>query len=153
MKLRQIMITVSVPIAIGIIAACNKDKFTTTPQIEIKSISPETVFSGNIIKVKGKYTDREGNLDSVLVVYKWYNGTIVTRKDTFRYSFDGLKLPPKTREADIELTFEYNTFNTDFAKLSGVSKDTTATLGLILKDKDSLRSNYAESAAIRLKKP
>jgi hypothetical protein len=136
-----------------VIVACNKDKFTSTPQVEIKSISPETVFSGNLIKVKGKYTDQEGNLDSVLVVYKWYNGTLVTRNDTFRYSFKGLDLPPKTRQADIELNFEYNTFNTDLAKLSGVSKDTTATLGLILKDKDSLRSNYAESAAIRLKKP
>jgi hypothetical protein len=152
MKLFKIMIVASVPIAIGIVG-CNKDKFTTTPQVEIKSISPSTVFSGNIIRVKGKYTDKEGNLDTVLVVYKWYNGTIVTRNDTFRFAFDALKLPPKTTEADIELNFEYNTFNTDLAKLSGVSKDTTATLGLILKDKDSLRSNYSESTQIRLKKP
>ncbi len=136
-----------------ILAACNKDKFTTTPQVEIKSISPGTVFSGDIITVKGKYTDKEGNLDSVLIVYKWYNNTIVTRKDTFRYSFDALKLPPKTTDADIDLVFEYNTFNTDLAKLSGVAKDTTATLGIILKDKESLRSNYSESSPIRLKKP
>jgi hypothetical protein len=149
MKVLTILIASTVILAV----ACNKDKFTSAPQIDIKSISPETVVSGNIIKVKGKYTDKEGNLDSVLVVYKWYNNTIVTRKDTFRYSFDGLKLPPKTIEADIELNFEYNTLQTDFAKLSGVIKDTTATFGIILKDKDSLRSNYSESAAIRLKKP
>ena len=134
------------------VAACNKDKFTSAPQIDIKSISPETVVSGNIITVKGKYTDKEGNIDSVLVVYKWYAGTTVTRKDTFRYSFAALNLPPKTMEADINLTFEYNTLNTDYAKLSGVTKDTTATLGIILKDKDSLRSNYSESTQIRLKK-
>jgi hypothetical protein len=149
MKLRQLVITAFVIIVV----ACNKDKFTSTPQVEIKSISPGTVFSSDIIKVKGKYTDEEGNIDSVLVVYKWYNGAIVTRKDTFRYSFAALNLPPKTRDADIELNFEYNTFNTDLAKLSGVSRDTTATLGLILKDKDSLRSNYSESASIMLKKP
>ncbi|OSZ77412.1 hypothetical protein CAP36_13555 [Chitinophagaceae bacterium IBVUCB2] len=149
MKVRQIVIAA---VAI-IIIACNKDKFTTTPQVEIKSISPENVNSGNLITVKGKYTDKEGNLDSALVVYKWYNNAIVTRTDTFRYSFDQLGLPPKTIEADIELVFEYNTFNTDFAKLGGVSQDTTATLGMILKDKDSLRSNYTESARIRLLKP
>lgn len=148
MKLLLSLITACV-----ITVACNKDKFTTTPQVEIKSISPETVFSGDLIRVQGKYTDKEGNLDSVLVVYKWYNNTIVTRKDTFRFSFASLNLPPKTIEADIDLTFEYNTFNTNFAKLGGVSKDTTATLGMILKDKDSLRSNYTESARIRLKKP
>ena len=123
MKLRQVVIAASVII----LAACTKNKFTSAPQIDIKSISPSTVFSGNIITVKGKYTDKEGNLDSVLVVYKWYNNTIVTRKDTFRYSFEALKLPSKTMEADIDLVFEYNTFNTDLAKLSGVSKDTTAT--------------------------
>ena len=149
MKLRQVVIAASVII----LAACTKNKFTSAPQIDIKSISPSTVFSGNIITVKGKYTDKEGNLDSVLVVYKWYNNTIVTRKDTFRYSFEALKLPSKTMEADIDLVFEYNTFNTDLAKLSGVSKDTTATLGIILKDKDSLRSNYSESSQIRIKKP
>ncbi len=149
MKLRQLLIA----IIVIIIIACNKDKFTTTPQVEIKSISPENVMSGNLVEVKGKYTDKEGNLDSVLVVYKWYNGAIVTRNDTFRFSFGDLGLPPKTTEADIQLTFEYNTFNTDFAKLGGVLKDTTATLGMILKDKDSLRSNYSESARIRLLKP
>lgn len=149
MKLLQ----VSIALIVIIIIACNKDKFTTTPQVEIKSISPENVVSGNLIEVKGKYTDKEGNLDSVLVVYKWYNGVTVTKNDTFRFAFAGLGLPPKTTEADIQLTFEYNTFNTDFAKLGGVLKDTTATLGFVLKDKDSLRSNYSESARIRLIKP
>ena len=149
MKLFPILIAAIVVIA----AACNKDKFTSTPQVEIKSISPGVVFSGDVIKVKGKYTDKEGDLDSILVVYKWYNGTIVTKKDTFRYSFKDMKIPPKTITAELDVTFEYNTFNTNFANLSGVSKDTTATFGIILKDKDSLRSNYAESAAIRLKKP
>lgn len=146
MKFRQLMIA-----ALVILAACNKDKFTSAPQIDIKSISPETVVSGNLITVKGKYTDKEGNLDSVLVVYKWYNGDVVTRKDTFRYSFDALKVPPKTIEADLNLIFEYNTTNTDYAKLSRTPNDTTATFGIILKDKDSLRSNYSESAKIRLK--
>jgi hypothetical protein len=149
MKVRKIVIVAAVLLVI----ACNKDKFTTTPQVEIESISPDNVNSGNLIRVKGKYTDKEGDLDSALVIYKWYNNTTPTRIDTFRYSFADLNLPPKTIEADIELIFEYNTFNTNFAKLGGVTKDTTATFGMILKDKDSLRSNYSESARIRLLKP
>lgn len=149
MKLHHVIIAVSVIV----LAACSKDKFTSAPQVDIKSISPETVFSGNIINVNAKYTDKEGNVDSVLVVYKWYNDVIVTRADTLRFSFDALKVPPKTTEADINLTFEYNLNNTGLVILSGVSKDTTATLGLILKDKDLLRSNYSESSRIRLKKP
>ena len=147
--------TIIIAALVVFVAACSKDKFTSAPQIEIKSISPSTVFSGDIIRVKGKYTDKEGNLDTVLVVYKFYNNALVTRNDTFRFPFAALKLPPKTTEADIDLIFEYNTLNTDFAKLSGsnITRDTTATLGIILKDKDSLRSNYSESSRIRLKKP
>jgi hypothetical protein len=151
MKLYQFLILFSVIIVV----ACNKDKFTTVPQVELKSISPETVFNGDIIKLEGKYTDQEGDLDSVLIVYKWYNNTTVVRKDTFRYSFDGIGIPTKTREADIVITFEYNTNNNpDLVPLPGVSiKDTTATLGLVLKDKAANRSEYQESDKIRLKKP
>ena len=136
------------------ILSCNKDKFKTEPQVEVKSISPGTVFNGDVINMKGKYTDDEGDLDSIFVVYKWYNGVAVVKADTFRYTFASLNLPVKTRQADIEVTFEYNTNNQNLRTLPGVSiRDTTATLGLILKDKAGHRSNYDESGKIRLKKP
>ena len=137
-----------------IVIACTKDKFTTEPQVSIKSISPSVVFSGDIITMKGKYTDLEGDIDTVLVVYKWYNGAAVVKKDTFRYPFSSLDVPPKTQQADMNVVFEYNTNNhPELRILQGVSKDTTASFGLILKDKGSHRSNYSESNQIRLKKP
>ena len=91
--------------ALVIFLACNKDKFTTIPQVSIKSISPSTVFNGDIITMKGKFTDQEGDLDSALIVYKWYNGATVVKKDTFRYSFTNFDLPPKTRQGDISVDF------------------------------------------------
>ena len=134
---------------------CNKDKFTTVPQVSIKSISPGTVVTGNIISLKGKYTDQEGDLDSVYVVYKWYNGAAAVKNDTFRYTFSSLNLPPKIKEADITVEFQYNTSNPNgYITLPGVSvRDTTASLGLVLIDKASNRSDYAESDKIRLIKP
>jgi hypothetical protein len=151
MKTRIIFVVVCAMIALS----CNKDKFTTAPQVSIKSIAPKTVNSGNIISMKGKYTDQEGDLDSVLIVYKWYNGTTAVKNDTFRYSLTNLNIPAKTREADIQIDFQYNTSNSSgFITLPGVSiRDTTATLGLVLIDKDSNRSAYAESDQIRLIKP
>jgi hypothetical protein len=137
-----------------IATACNKDKFTTIPQVEIKSISPKTVVNGAILELKGKFTDQEGDVDSALIVYKWYNGTAVVRKDTFRYSFSALKLPTQTREGDLIINFEYNTNNSGFVTLPAVSlRDTTATLGVVIKDKAANRSDYKESEQIRLKKP
>lgn len=138
-----------------LILSCSKDKFKTEPQVEVKSISPNTLISGGVLNVKGKYTDDEGDLDSVLVIYKWYNGVAAVKADTFRYSFAGLDLPVKTRQADIEITYEYNTINIqNLVKLSGLAiRDTTATFGLILKDKAGHRSNYSESDKIRIIKP
>lgn len=141
-------------LVIAIVAvACNKDKFTTVPQVSVKSISPTSVNSGNVITLKSEYTDDEGDIDSILVVYKWYNGATVVRKDTFRFSAPDLGVPEKTRQADINVVYEYNTNNTGGAFLPGVTKDTTATLGLVVKDKKANRSEYSESEKIRLKKP
>ena len=142
-------------VLVVIATACNKDKFTTEPQVEVKSITPETVFNGNIINLKAKYTDDEGDLDSAYDVYKWYNGATVVKADTFRYPYSILNLPSDLRRADIEVTFEYNTNNNpDLVPLPGVSvRDTTATFGLILIDKARHRSNYSESQPIRMKKP
>ena len=142
-------------VLVVIATACNKDKFTTEPQVEVKSITPETVFNGNIINLKAKYTDDEGDLDSAYVVYKWYNGATVVKADTFRYPYSILNLPSDLRRADIEVTFEYNTNNNpDLVPLPGVSvRDTTATFGLILIDKARHRSNYSESQPIRMNKP
>ncbi len=135
--------------------SCNKDKFTTVPQVSITSISPSIVLNGNIVSMKGNYTDKEGDIDSILIVYKWYNGAAIVKKDTFRYTFTSLNLPSKTNEADLSIDFQYNTSNPNgFVTLPAASpKDTTATLGLILIDKANNRSIYAESNQIRLKKP
>ena len=135
--------------------SCSKDKFTTEPQVKINSIKPTTVVSGNIIRMLGSYTDQEGDLDSVYLVYKWLNGAVAVRHDTIRYAASYFNLPSGTRKADIEVTFEYNTNNNQtLMPLPGVSiRDTTASFGLVLLDKAKHRSNYAESNTIRLKKP
>lgn len=142
-------------ILVAVMAACNKDKFKTEPQVKVKSISPNRVFKGDVLTIKGDYTDDEGDLDSLLLVYKWYNGNTVVKPstgDTLRYTFETLNLPSKTREADLIIQFEFGTTQIDnLAKLPGVTRDTAATFGLVLKDKAGHRSNYSESDKIRLK--
>lgn len=135
-------------------AACNKDKFTTVPQVNIKSISPETVYHGDIIELKGSFTDEEGDIDTVAIVYKWYNGNTAVFTDTFKRTLSSISVPENTRSADIIISFEYNSNNTSFPYLPGVSfNDTTAAFGLLLIDKKGNRSEYKESGKIRLKRP
>lgn len=141
--------------------SCKKDKYTTEPQVTVKSISPGEVRQGTngsftVITLDAKFTDDEGDLDSVIFVTKYYDGDAVTFTDTtFRYSLDALNLPKKTRQGDVTVQFEYNTNNSGgtYITYPGVIKDTTATLGLILTDKAAHRSNYGESSKIRLIAP
>ncbi len=138
-----------------VLIACHKDDFTTVPQVTIESISPATAVSGSVIQVDGRYTDLEGDIDSALIVYKWYNNTTAVRFDTFRFGFTQLGIPLGVQKGELTLQFEYNTNNyPDLTKLPGVSqRDTTAAFGLLLIDKGKNRSNYSESPTIRLKKP
>lgn len=147
MKLRPFYI-----IALGLFAfACNKDKFTTIPQYRIKSISPENVAGGDVITLRGSFTDKEGDIDSVFVVLKYFDGTTATHIDTIeRFQFEKLKMPPKTTEAELNIRYAYNFFHPDLRTLSGVTRDTTAALGIILQDKVPNRSEYQESPKIRL---
>lgn len=140
---------------IVLLMACGKDKFTTIPQVEIKSISPKTVSQGDIIEFRSKYTDQEGDIDSISVVYRWYDATTFTRSDTFHYLFDQFKVPGKLRDGEIVVTFSYGRQLDGFQLLPGspVNKDTTSTLGLILTDKAGNKSDYKESDRIRLLKP
>lgn len=139
-----------------VVVSCDKDKFTTVPQLEINSISPNTVNSGDIVQLRGRYTDQEGDIDSALFVYKWYNGTTaILPFDTLRYSFDALGLPTNVKEAEITVAFQYNTTDPNgYITLPGLTeRDTTATLGLIIIDKEGNRSDYGESDQIRIIKP
>ena len=95
-----------------LVQACNKDKFTSEPQVKVNSVQPSVVVSGNVIKLLANYTDQEGDLDSIYIVYKWFNATGSTRIDTLqRYPVSRLGLPGSLRKADIQLEFEYNTYN------------------------------------------
>lgn len=158
MKNRLILSGIILLLLIG----CSKDKFKTEPQVEVKSISPSYISRGNVFSIKAKYTDDEGDLDSILIVYKWYNGSTPVRplspgnlRDTLRFSWETLTLPADTREADLQVQYEYFTSNLlsqgirSFSDVPTV-RDTTATFGLILIDKAGHRSNYSESEKIRL---
>ncbi len=139
---------------IFLLAACKKEKYTTEPQIKFKSISPSQVVKTDIISFICSFTDQEGDIqDSVLYVFKRFNGAVALTIDTVR-----LKLNPDAipigRLGEIELRFSYGELLSDnsAAFLSLESVDREVSFGLIIRDKATHRSNYVESGRITLKK-
>jgi hypothetical protein len=142
-------------LCILLIAGCKKNKYTTEPQITIKSISPSKVLKDNVIQIKGTFTDDEGDIDSALIIYKWYDGaTPIDITDTLRIGFDVLKIPAKTRDGDFTILFGYGSFNTGFIPLtpSPSIRDTTANFAILFKDKAKHVSPVKETDKIRLTK-
>ena len=133
-------------------AACKKEKYTTEPQIKFKSISPSVAVKTNIISFICSFTDQEGDIqDSVLYVFKRFNGAVTLPFDTVR-----LKLNPDVipigRLGEIELRFSYGELLSDnsAAFLSLETVDREVSFGLIIRDKAAHRSNYVESRRITL---
>lgn len=149
MKTRFILFVIAAAL---IFAACEKDKFTTIPQVKAKSISPGTVIPGNIIKFTASFTDEEGDIDTVFVVYRWYDNATIRKVDTFKYNLASFNLPPKVRDGDLIVQYAYGNPTQGFETLGAVSRDTTATLGIFVADKLGNRSELAESDRIRLLK-
>ena len=140
---------------VSFFTACNKDKYTTEPQVKFKEISPDIVSRGNIVKFTCSFTDEEGDVDSIFIVQKWYTGSgTVTFIDTLKNNTYESTTAPISRSGDISLMLEYITANSGYKTYPWTpsNRDTTATLGMLLIDKAGNRSNYAESDKIILKK-
>ena len=155
MKYSLLLATV---IASIFIAACNKDKFTTAPQVKAKTVKPGIVIKGQVITFTSSFTDEEGDVqDSVLVVLKRYNGANLLPPrhiDSFQMKLDP-GLIPKARQGDIIVKFGYGETNLPGAGNNIINLETVdreVSFGIIIRDNAGNRSNYAESDKILLKK-
>jgi hypothetical protein len=134
-----------------VIIACNKDKFKTEPQVEIKSLSPDQVYKGDIITLRAIVRDKEGDIkDSVFVVRKVFTGPNV-KVDTLRYTLKEFGSPYKT-EIELNVVFSYGELRDGyiFQNLENIDKDFS--VGLIVRDTSGHKSPYVESNKIVLKK-
>jgi hypothetical protein len=47
-------------------AACSKDKFTTKPQLEFKSVNTQVLYPNQLLEFTIHYTDREGDIQNTM---------------------------------------------------------------------------------------
>lgn len=51
-----------------VVVSCTKDKVQTVPQVSVKSFSTDIVAPGGVLEADLNFTDKEGDLDSVIVI-------------------------------------------------------------------------------------
>jgi hypothetical protein len=64
----KLFLSLTVLFAVGMLS-CGKDKFKTQPQIEIKSINKTTIGRSDILRVRMRITDKEGDMATGKLVY------------------------------------------------------------------------------------
>ncbi len=142
------------------LAACNKDKFQTKPQIKIKSQSSEVVGPNTFLRVVLEFTDKEGDLelDSAIVLRKQrLNKRVVT--PTLR-DVVYLELPqfPNNNLGEIELDLDYQNHLISAQTPPNIpgtnpqrKESDTLRLKFVLKDKAGNVSDTAETNVIVLR--
>jgi len=137
-------------LALLLFVACSKDKYQTTPTIEIKSIEPTTVGINTPLIVELEYTDKEGDIQDSIFVKK----IRINQKKlkTLRDSF-ALQLPgdaPEKPKGTIKLTLDYNNYVTSAENPGNPPNAAPDSLifRFILQDKGKHRSDSVESGLI-----
>ena len=93
----------------GILFACSKDKFQTKPQLRLKSVSNKLVPVNGTLEVELEYTDKEGDVDSILVIRKQrlnIRPVSPTVRDSLKFTVP--EFPNKDR-GEISMVLNYQT--------------------------------------------
>ncbi|MES2881107.1 MAG: hypothetical protein V4676_03090 [Bacteroidota bacterium] len=130
------------------LAACNKDKFQTKPQIKIKSQSGDLIpnVTGAALQVILEFTDKEGDIDdSIIVVRQRLN-----RRNTAPKRIFGITLPQfnGASQGEIELILNRpNYLPGDLLPIGNApnAERDTISLKFVLQDRQKNKSDTAET--------
>lgn len=148
----------AVALLVFTLAACDKDKFETVPQVKIDSFGPDEAFVGDVIKLRATVTDKEGDVqDSVIVYRKVINintNRVITgsgNSDSIKTYIRSLEIPAR-QEYELEISYLYGRQPPPPTQNS-YTVDRKYVLGIYVVDRAGNRSQYVESDTIILRKP
>ncbi len=116
---------------------CNKETFTSKPQLSIKSINSTTLKTGDLLLFDINFTDKEGDIQDTLWVQKFSR----VCPNTPGVQFTSLNkvpnfTPTSNLDGVLEIGFGYNANVQGYSTISGCgSKNDTAYFKFWLRDK------------------
>ena len=130
-------------IIILFLISCNKNKYTTIPQLKYKSANKKVFQSGDIIVFTLSFSDAEGDLQDSIYVEKFEPKCVNSR---FKQLY---KIPPfptsKNQSGEINITYGYNV--SSYPPILGpqCNRNDTCVFKFVLKDKAQNKSDTATS--------
>ena len=129
-----------------LIISCNKNKFTTAPQLTYKSVNTTELRKENVIVFKLSFTDGDGDLQDSLLVEKIVPSC---EKSNFKQKYR-LPLFPTTKdtEGEFEVSFGYAVPNYPLIKAPQCDWNDTCYFRFVLKDRAQHTSDTVKSETI-----
>jgi hypothetical protein len=92
-----------------VILACSKGKLTTTPKLELKSVSTKVVPINGTLRVEIRVKDKEGDISDTFYVRKirLNKRVVATLRDSFYYQVP--EVPSKTFKSEFQIDMDYQT--------------------------------------------
>lgn len=119
-----------------IFTACNKDKFQSKPTLKLKSVGSTSISQGENFVATLEYTDKEGDVDSILYVIR--ERLNVRGQRTVSDDYDVPEFPNKSK-GEIQVTLEYSIRLTQgFTAIQlpgGLKQNDTMNIKFVLKDR------------------
>lgn len=128
--------------------SCNKNKYSTIPQLKYKSANKKVFSSGDIIIFTLSFTDAEGDLQDSLYVEKFEPKCVNSR---FKQLYKIPSFPTgKNQSGEITVTYGYNL--SGYPPILGpqCNRNDTCVFKFVLKDKAQNKSDTATSETIVL---
>lgn len=127
------------------LVSCNKNKFTTKPQITIVSIGPDSVSRNDLFQVDLHFTDKEGDIhDSLYIHGHVLNQNQQGNASEFQEYFYAIPEYPDHTQGDFQLTFSRQ-LNSNYALLLDPLTDQSDTILYSFNVKDS-KGNLSDTA-------
>ena len=130
--------------------SCNKDKYTTTPQLKYESVNTKVLKQGDIITFTLTFTDAEGDLlaDSALYVKKVDAKCAASNFDQY-YKLPADFPTSKNQSGELKVTYGYNvTAYPPIVTPQCPNRNDTCVFKFVLRDKAGNKSDTATSETI-----
>ena len=129
---------------------CEKDKFTTKPQLKFRSVNATNVSGNQVIQMKFELTDKEGDFSPFLGIKKTVLGCATSNfTDSSSLTIPEEFIKTKGTEGELVITLDRNNRGTNSCLLPGniVRPDTTV-FSFWTRDKAGNKSDTAYSSQI-----
>ncbi len=120
----------------GLIAGCSKNKYTTQPQLSLKSVSRTVVAKGQTLSFNIEFTDKEGDVQDSMWIQKVSKVCPTSPIANFTINFQVPNFPStKNLKGNFDINFINNVTGTGYYYITGCGNvPDTCYFRFVLKD-------------------